>query len=103
MPHPVVAPAQLARRCLVRIAQGLHGASLPHLLRPRPLCLWGLGILQPALAGAGALASAPGAAFSAAASCKGRGEGEGSGGLEDQRHSAEPRSRVIATCKTWRT
>ena len=37
MPHPPMPPARLARGSPVRVAQGLHGARLPHRPRPRPL------------------------------------------------------------------
>ena len=38
MPHAPVPPAFLARGRPVRVAHGLHGASMPHPPRSSPLC-----------------------------------------------------------------
>ena len=85
MPHPPVPPARLARGGPVRVAQGLHGASLPLPPRPRPLrrrwhgrpgvtAAWRL-CAAPSAAGASAPASRAGCTF--AGSYGGKGEGKG--------------------------
>ena len=85
-----VPPARLARGGPVRVAQGLHGASLPLPPRPRPLrrrwhgrpgvtAAWRL-CAAPSAAGASAPASRAGCTFAGSYGGKGEGKGKVRGG-----------------------